>query len=91
MVERFTRTGAPMTGISISLALRLPLTGCPRGGRQLRNTSGFNIAHADWLFSDGMKKSDDNEASTLIQTPESKIVVSDRGSRREDVSYSTLT
>lgn len=76
--------GAPMTRISISLALydchinRMPVRGKVVGTKY--SPGSFNIAHMpDWLFSDGMKrKSDDNERlSTLIETPEGeKIVVS---------------
>jgi len=76
--------GAPMTRISISLALydchinRMPVRGRVAGTKY--SPGSFNIAHMpDWLFSEGMKrKSDDNERlSTLIETPDGeKIVVS---------------
>jgi|SRR3990167_42176 len=92
--------GAPMTRISISLALydchinRMPVRGKVVGTKY--SPGGFNIAHMpDWLFSDGMKrKSDDNERlSTLIETPEGeKIVVSQIAGflARRIVSYADI-
>lgn len=92
--------GAPMTRISISLALydchinRMPVRGKVVGTKY--SPGGFNIAHMpDWLFSDGMKrKSDDNERlSTLIETPEGeKIVVSQIAGflARRIVSYAEI-
>jgi len=92
--------GAPMTRISISLALydchinRMPVRGKVVGTKY--SPGSFNIAHMpEWLFSEGMKrKSDDNERlSTLIETPDGeKIVVSQIAGflARRIVSYADI-
>lgn len=92
--------GAPMTRVSISLALydchinRMPVRGRVAGTKYCPGS--FNIAHMpDWFFSEGMKrKSDDNERlSTLIETPDGeKIVVSQIAGflARRIVSYADI-
>ena len=92
--------GAPMTRISISLALydchinRMPVRGKVIGTKY--SPGSFNIAHMpDWLFPDGMKrKSDENERlSTLIETQDGeKVVVSQIAGflARRIVSYADI-